>query len=61
MLLVCSAIFQVQAAQRHPEHWGHFWFLHLKDKADIEKVHIPATAMFKGTDELLYQERTGSP
>lgn len=61
MLQVNGSISQVQSAQRHSEHWGHFWFLHLKDKVHMEKVHTQATAMLNGTEELLYQEGLESP
>lgn len=39
MLQVHDSIFQVQSTQRHPKYWGYFWFLHLKEKVDLEKVH----------------------
>lgn len=54
--------FNLHEVYKPPKHWGHFWCLHLKkDKVDTEKVHRQATAMIKGTEELLYQEKLQSP
>lgn len=61
ILQVHDSIFQVQSAQRLPEHCRHFLFLHLENKVDTEKANKQATAVFKGTGELLYQERLESP
>lgn len=57
MLQVCGSIFQVQSAQKHPEHWGHFWFLHLKEKVDIEKVIHRQLQCLRGQKSCLYHER----